>query len=118
MGLSTDAILFYGILLEEGDLDKLREEEGGYVGRDHELLHDDTSPCHLGVHCSYNHPEYFLCVTASERLAKRGDAQNVTRTLTITNIKKQMWDRELERFCKKASLVYEQPQWFIASLRR
>lgn len=65
MGVSTDAILFYGIDFEERDnfterLKSVLEEHDNYEEWANDRLEEVGSPVRVGTHCSHEHEMVYL----------------------------------------------------------
>jgi hypothetical protein len=129
MGVSTDAKLFYGILIEEGsdahdriveevdddmdDVELLAKNILGYMqyhGRaidGVELVYHGSDACTM----------YALAAADSEILAWRGDPKNLgvndrgnPDVGTVFG-----WDAALKAFCKKHKVPYKKPTWYLCS---
>ena len=87
MGMSTDALLFYGVPvggegsdIEEGDvlkalgIEDTRDPEGEYVSLN-ELCDDGKLPkgCTLQTTCSYEYPTYYLAAEKGLKHSWRGN---------------------------------------------
>src|SRR5690348_17218215 len=112
MGVSTNAVLFYGILLQEDDF-----EDGYPWDADDDCDTDDyiahrlgslvdptdwsranqaevdayfaaknailaTTPVRIGIHCSYDYPMYYIYIEESETTAYRGFPESIS-ALTV-----------------------------------
>jgi hypothetical protein len=135
MGVSTDAILFWGITFEEGadyldDIDDRAEEaeeedEAREVPRP-EDRGDIRSPeweewrgrfwawkkeqPTVGRHCSGDYPMYYVTVGGSERRASRGSAVEVT-SLEV----EPGWGPKLKAYCERLGLPWSEPKWWLVS---
>jgi len=112
MAISTDAILFYGILLDMDELGPFRVD--GQFDREHYLLTHPDLGCEVGIHCSYDYPEYYLAATSSMECANRGCPKSVNGTLTGGI--NPTWIGNLAEFCHRARLPFKHPQWWLASM--
>lgn len=139
MGVSTNAILFYGIALDEdaelnpkledcnGDFEELyaaekgvKEPDSDYTNETADAYHkywdekrrvNQESGCEVGRHCSSEYPMQFVCVTAGKYVAHRGDVMDIPDQL----IARPGWDYVLEEYCKILGIPYSKPSWHLVS---
>ena len=113
MGVSTDAILFYGFPVDDGgpnheiicgsDLDADDELDEDEIWRRKFALppevavwqHQDKYPVTVGTHCSGDCPLHYVAVKKSEITASRGYPEEI-KSLDVN----PKWDRQLLEFCK------------------
>ncbi len=137
MGVSTDAILAFGIDigeeipeaiealdLDDFDLDCLADHEGGLVwradftpeeenayGKKARELHD-AYPVELIIHCSYDYPMYIVAAKDSRYYASRG----YSKTINPSDLKVKQEDIDaLKAWCKKYNVEGE-PEWLLFSM--
>ena len=139
MGVSNDAILAFGFSLEENRPECLESNDKNYEGFsdmvvDLELKHPNDSfeyrrsdnspewrnyyeevqkikaecPVELIWFCSYEYPMYFVALKDTKIKARRGDIEMVK----MRNISSQELDK-LKDFCKKYSIEWKEPNWFL-----
>jgi hypothetical protein len=118
VGQSTDAILCYGIPLEEDyDFDeafsgKIKDEdlEEDYISgwTASEYLEKETD-CVLISHCSCDYPMFILSVEESKIRAWRGDPKEVT-SLDV----KPEWNEKIQKVADLMGLSGK-PGWWLAS---
>jgi len=80
-----------------------------YWDNKHTLI--KNSRCSIGIHCSFDYPLYYVCITKSKVTAPRG-TPIVIKSLEIED----GWDDALKDFCKIMDIEYEQPHWWLSSL--
>jgi hypothetical protein len=130
MGVSTNAILFYGFLIEEDsdNQEVITMEDGGGTDRDNfwarkfnlpendwETIyeHQGEYPVRIGTHCSGDYPMYYIAIRASEIVANRGYPEELKAEDLV---KKLEWDNQLREFCKIYGLTPpEKFGWCLAS---
>lgn len=117
MGLSTDAILFYGFSLEE---DEQYEYEGEFDERDHdcylgrlcdEMWNKPIHGCVLGTHCSCEYPIYYVAIQGTQTVAWRGYPKELGQSL----VAEVGWKAKIKKFCKETGIKYRKPQWILVS---
>lgn len=100
MGVSTDAILFYGYCWdEEPDFDL-------------DYWYDFEGPVQRSTHCSAEHPIPYVTVAESRITASRGSPEEV-KSLAV----KPEWKEQLDAFLKELSIKPPQPEprWWLVS---
>jgi hypothetical protein len=132
MGVSTDAILFYGLCWDDEvelgeasdfetnhfDIDASDNWEEVYRLRTHRTLDykdpnyewSDKWPVAISHHCSGDYPMPYVAVQASEVRAWRGSPKEVT-SLRVP----QIWDQQLREFCSIMKIEWQQPKWWLVS---
>lgn len=116
MGVSTDALLLYGVPLEEEafehfDEDDASAEQSGpaYMA----CMGNEEDGVALERHCSGECPMYFVAIPKQTTTAWRGHPQNVTGKELI---QRPEWDDTLRSFVTKHKLkTAGEPGWWIAS---
>lgn len=113
MGISTDALLLYGVPLDE-DTELTYDEDAGdpangpaymaYMGE----AEDGIS---IIVHCSEECPMYFVIIEDTLTRAWRGYPKAVS-----TSPSKPDWAKRLKAFCKTHKLLHGKPDWYLASV--
>jgi hypothetical protein len=108
MGMSTDAILFYGYVWEEEQYDEepiIPEEALDLYGSDEPVL--------AGFHCSSDYGMPYVYVQASHTRASRGYPK------TVKSLReREDWDAQLTAFVERfdISLTEAQgPDWYLVS---
>lgn len=115
MGISTDAILFYGfpLGLDEGEIPEEWEADWLSVDGDAEAFLKErgySGGVEIGIHCSYDYPIYYAA--AKETVARRGRVMAIAdHDLEDTS----KADKELDAFCKALGLPNQQYGWFLVS---
>lgn len=137
MGVSTDGILFYGIVYGECLFDHLDEVpqwwddgygewEEYYIERiagftrddceDYSEYYDRKKPIlkeadiMLGYHCSDGCTMYYVALASSNHCASRGDPEEIKSFEIPENA-----DKKIRKFCEIMGFEYEQPKWWLAS---
>ena len=104
MGTSTDGLIFYGFLFEEGEeLDFLTEEEiEGFLwkNKDFELIN----------YCSGDYPIYAIAIKDSSRSCSRGYPIEIKSL--IANPK---WDKILKDFMQNHKIIGKKVSWWLGS---
>ena len=115
MGVSTDAILVYGIPLEECAIDHHRDgdpEEGpAWMA----ASGDEVDGIEIVSHCSDSHPMHIVAIVGTQTRAWRG---HPVRVKARTKPRGGAWDRKLRAFVKKHSLEAApdaKPGWWLCS---
>lgn len=122
MGVSTDAVLFYGFGLEDeygdevGDIDWFfSDDSDACVYIDEEVLVRTGKSCkewdvEFGFHCHIDAPIWYICVAGVT--SNRGFATEITAaTLKVG----EDWDSRLKDFCDAMGIKYKQPAWWLVS---
>lgn len=142
MGTSTDAILAFGINLDEDLPEKFRAavmdpdnefpefsrlicREAGIEelaeGSSEEAVDahyqrvreaEDKYPLALISHCSYEYPLYVLAVARTETRARRGSPQEINPS-TLAVTDEQI--KALREFCERYDIEYTEPTWLLFS---
>lgn len=116
MGTSTDALLFYGIELGEGDsgvadiieLDEYPEDMFSFL--EQKLKDAGLSHLEVGYHCHHECPMYFI--SAKKFSASRG----YPSVIELEKLAPQLsWDNDIFRACEALGLEHTEPQWVLAS---
>jgi hypothetical protein len=102
MGVSTDAILFYGWLIPEDE--QPWEDEPPW---------DSKSPCGVGYHCSNDYPMYYIHHQDLHIVARRGYPESLGGLPEITD---EQVD-QLYAFAKKLDWTPDTPlSWHLVSM--
>jgi hypothetical protein len=136
MGVSTDAILAYGVDLgDDIDLDwledvddigealesRLLEKLAGFTDEwtdgdetyfDRKQAAEEKTGVEIEYHCSYDYPMYFLAARGSVTRANRGYPQKVPTLLSRT----RYWDESLLEAQKALGLEVKTPGWYLFSM--
>lgn len=134
MGMSTDAILFYGIAYteEEFDTDAIAQLHGidtddpdyyfdqdelfikasGLEGEDYKVTRkaEKESMCEIGQHCSSTYPMRYVCYSPSHSMAHRGYVKDIQLIQS-----EAVWDEKIKSYCDLMKIPYRQPGWHLAS---
>lgn len=124
MSFSTDAFLYFGFDFwdaedgtgQEGPISGPHEghmwEENDPVA--HIEKHYGKIPSHITVsnHCMSLMPIWYVCISESFKIASRGFSAKLTAEELV---EKPNWKIELEVFCKKVGLEWQEPSWVLAS---
>jgi len=107
MGVSTDALIVYGV--EVGEIEELRERLDGEAWDELiDSFYDNEDGFGLIEHCSDSYLMYFvgyLIIRADRGFPK-----------LINEAKEKDLDvRRIQRFCEKYELPYSQPDYYLAS---
>jgi hypothetical protein len=118
MGMSTDAILFWGIELGdedevpwgEQDLEDWLIDKLGCGDREKKKRVLKVYGFDFGIHCSYSCPVWYLY--AKEFIAWRGSPVVITE--------KDLQEKPVKRgnliaLCKKLDIPYQKPEWILCS---
>ena len=136
MGVSTDAILFFGFSAEDEEAwsevfgekeweDKLAEKKGllppaeafsektrdahrEYWTKKEELVR--AQGCDVGYHCSGDYPIPYVAIQESVVTAYRGSVKEVM-TLEV----KPGWRDQLKEFCTLLDIPWQEPKWYLVS---
>ncbi len=132
MGQSTDAILFYGILLEEEDevpafiaeagfedFDEYVESQSGlplYGEEGHSFeahrAYKDSLPVEMIYHCSGDYPMYGLAVKGSKLRASRGHP--ITLENGLPNVSKDQ-EQAFLLWVSERGIEADDPKWILCS---
>jgi hypothetical protein len=137
MGVSTDAILFYGLEFGEedpfGDGEERYEAEEAwnkehgpkrpdsddYQGAEWEAWRKERDAwnktgvgINAGRHCSGEYPMYYIALKAHEYTAWRGTAIKIDPAKLEPT---QEQEDALQEFCEKHNIKCENPGWFLVS---
>jgi hypothetical protein len=112
MGQSTDAIVAYGVPLEEGSVEDYDEEGGEESGPAYmAFMGNSEGGIEIESHCSGDYTMHFVAIKGTRRIAHRGHPVKVT-----TPEPKPEWDGKIEAFCKKYKLkATGKPAWWLMS---
>jgi len=124
VGVSTDAILFYGFHLfdPERDISICGREQIGemwieewlkkyteeYAFSKESIL--ENLGVEIVVHCSGDYSIYCLAAKGSVRKAWRGSEEEITDFIV-----KSEWNESLSRFCEYFGLPQQTPKWLLVS---
>ena len=135
MGQSTDAILFYGFLIDEendypfmGDIDveDFISEKYGLAKPDlpydenkefyHEHWKINTAllksiPVDINTHCSCDYPMYYVHIKSSKTTAYRGYPKKIDSLEVGID-----WDEQLQIFCNLTGIEPKEFGWYLVSL--
>lgn len=109
MGVSTNAILFYGVELEEGEITGEDLDEKGLDF----LWSGNESGIGWGTHCASEYPIYFIAT--KEITVSRGDCIDVDQDLLLVE---GSWRQKIIDFCKEYDLPVaegQEPGWRLCS---
>lgn len=114
MGVSTNAMLYYGIPFEEDD-ERLEYDENSEEEEQHELAQALYESTDLGgvtieTHCSYDFPMYIASIDS--HVAYRGEPVRI-KTLTTPSAHERA---KLQAFAKKYKLDYSKAGWYLCSM--
>ena len=135
MGISSDAMLFYGFSAEdEGVWDDLEDMEWEELYAEKkgikppEVAYSDATraewsaywdktrearaaePCEMACHCSDGCAIPYVYIKSTHVTASRGYPQEV-KTLEIN----PAWRGQLKAFCDLMGIPWQEPKWYIAS---
>ena len=141
MGVSTNAILIFGIDYEEGELPLMNDEDDSdfekivaeaYGVKEPEVEYSDETteeyrkywakqrevmnqiPVVMETHCSDSCPMYILGLSKTRVSANRGDPATFDRGALETEIT----DRDIElfkEFYEKFNIEWQEPKWLLCS---
>ena len=123
MGMSTDGILFYGVLINEDeapwDADEFNWDKDvwektacellGFADKDELYSLEKELGIVLGIHCSYEYPMYFVSAKASVQTANRG--YPIEPDFTV----QPEWEDKIRDFCGKLNIPCDDLKWHLAS---
>lgn len=124
MGVSTDAILFYGFPLDDEDKQfedgypwerEYKEicdfiaEKYGYKGDDNWGFADKLKVI-IGYHCCEEEEMYYIAIEESIIKANRGFPKEISNL----NIKPN-WDKQLQEFYSKLKIKVDKSKWWMVS---
>lgn len=118
MGVSTDAILFYGFTFydqDSGAPEGFEHLEG--AAEDAWTFHNwstDSKYVEIDTHCSNGSPMYFVSVKKPGWVAWRGRAVEIDPAV-MGDAAQRLWDLQIKEFCEEHNIPYQQPKWFLAS---
>ncbi len=117
MGVSTDAILVYGVPLTEGALSDYREEGEESTHPLARMLYggDPVDGVVLVEHCSDECPEHILAIEGTETTAYRGYPKDIPSDALAVG---EGWAEEIASFVQKyglAEAVEGEPRWLLCS---
>lgn len=108
MGVSTDALLFYGIAFDED----IPGEDNDAVYYTFQKAQGKDAGFGYGYHCSDELPLLYICIENTHRCANRGYPIKILPKDLIVD---PSWDSKLESWCSTLSLPYTKPGWTMAS---
>ena len=118
MGVSTDAILFYGFTFYDQDAGAPEGfEHLEAADKDARMFHNwstDSKHVEIGTHCSNGSPMHFVCVKEPGWVARRGYAVEVDPE-AVSAMTRPLWDMQIKMFCEEHNIPFQQPKWFLAS---
>lgn len=141
MGQSTDAILFYGFLIDEEkdpyehemltepasrDLDeiwatKFKLYDEGKSGEDYSFKkiykHQESYPVELVTHCHHEESMYAVAVKSTKTTASRGYPERINNISTDAQ-REPNYDRQLQQFCVDFGLRVREASecnWYLVS---
>jgi hypothetical protein len=124
MGVSTDAILFYGLTIDDdSELHEqiLSDRDGGEDGDPVPgtlawlwYMGDEVEGCTIAAHCSREYPLFYIAVEASRIVAWRGRPMDVTSYIESLEAGPD-WDAMLKAFCARFGVPWEEPKWWLVS---
>jgi hypothetical protein len=103
MGMSTDAILFYGIALPEGDeasevVERIFDTKFGSPSEDGIIV---------GQHCCSNEPMFYIA--AAELICWRGHVQDASEFVARHNTAEM--NEKIKDFCAREGIEHAEPRW-------
>ncbi len=124
MGVSSDGLLFWGVLVEEDeapweaeefDFDRCEWEKHacallGYPDKDDLYDLKDAVGVSCGIHCSYDYPMYYIAAHESEQTANRGYPVDAKFEVGPD------WEAKVRSVCGKLGITCENPRWILASV--
>lgn len=118
MGVSTDAILAYGIELPEDFVERYDEEMHtketnllgwmAYMGK-------AVDGCQLVTHQSDEFPMHVLAFEGSAIEASRGNPQKIAPPELISLAERSVANKKLREFCDKHGVPWSEPAWLLFS---
>jgi len=133
MGVSTDAILTFGIDLndelpafltnaeteeEHDDLDDFLAHEAGLTDWRAEGHYEkkralvESCPVEIVRHCSGEYTMYILAVRGTVRTAYRGHLTEIDPTSLVVSPEKIV---SFKKWCEDHGVEYQEPKWFLVS---
>ena len=112
MGTSTDPVLFYGLIAEEGSeaydkIVELRKDDEGCLGD-----FPETEECEISFIGFLDYCDYNVFVKDSYHSTYKGSVTIDPTTLTVL----PDWDAKLAKFCEKFGLKLDKkPQWWLTT---
>lgn len=114
MGISSDGILFYGILIPEDD-ESVYDEDDERLGPIIEELR--TAGFDLGIHCSYDYPMYYLAPSSLVVRASRGYPKDVRDFHEVAfEARSAGINQMLKRQADKYGFPWSEPRTYLASV--
>ncbi len=124
MGISTDAILFYGVSFEEVDLGSDDLDMETFYLKNLGIERKDDEDYNLwnkrkdealdgiifGQHCSYDYPIYYIAT--KEFSASRGYEVDINLDSLVID---PQWNEKIEKVCKVLGLEQKKSDWKLAS---
>ena len=121
MGVSTNALIYYGFDFFNAEDDEPTEHmekflgEGEFNDEDGEYydLTKDNPDIEIDYHCSNDYRIWFIAFKPSVTTVYRGypkeiDASQFYQDLTSA-------DEKIKEFCEKHQIPWHQPKWYLAS---
>ena len=115
MGVSTDAILVYGIPLAEDSVPEFDEDEGRKEEGPAWISWSGNSEGDIGLvhHCSDSCTMYVLSIASTERTAWRGHPQEIKPAELVSD---PLWAGKLVAYAEKWKLQLDgAPGWWLVS---
>lgn len=123
MGVSTNAILYYGFDFynEEDDEPEITEQLQKFLGlgefEDQEEYYDVTKNdpfIDIDYHCSANYRIWYVCYKPHHFIAHRGYPYQIDNIGQLGQDMSAM-DAQLKTFCDQHGIPWQQPKWNLAS---
>ena len=128
MTVSTDAVLFYGFVLLDGDGDEVGDLEYFLTGEVStrctsywvDIVKERTGrqasewDIEFDCHCSDECPIWYICVDSVTISASRGEAVVVHQSDLLCYIDDPK-DAKLKAFCQAMNIEYKEPAWLLVS---
>jgi len=125
MGVTTDAILFYGFELKDEDGEEVGDLDYFLTGSEEEcnweeLVEEKTGKTYqdwdvkFDCHCSDSYPIWYICINSAGKGAKRGYAVEIT-SATLQVDKCQAWSARLKAFCDAMGIECHSSAWLLVS---
>lgn len=129
MGISSDAMLYFGFPVGEDEQPPEWYEDGNIKDFDNwicqlaELPEDakyeqrkpiiKACPAELQMYCSYDYPMYILAVRGEEIRVNRGFFEEIhIDALTVDQEKIDAF----KRWCEQNNIKYKEPKWLLCSM--
>jgi hypothetical protein len=102
---------FIGITRPTEEYEKAKEKYSQYWKEVREAA--KKIPCEFRLHCSYDYPMHYACVSESLLSADRGYPTIIEPEHFII---KPTWHKDLKYFVELFGLTWSEPKWHLASL--